>query len=96
MTSTALPRRGLLAAGLALALAPGVSRAAPGRMVGFLSDFDEIDDAAAICRALADAGISLDVVEPLVVDGAAAAAATGTGFLPDEAPFSLTRPKTPA
>ncbi|MFM1959428.1 MAG: hypothetical protein RL588_945 [Pseudomonadota bacterium] len=51
MTS-ALPRRDLLAAGLALTLAPGMARAAPGRMVGFLSDFDEIDDAVAICRAV--------------------------------------------
>ncbi len=52
MASAALPRRGLLAAGLALTLAPGVSRAGPGRMVGFVSDFDEIDDAVAICRAV--------------------------------------------
>jgi S-adenosylmethionine hydrolase len=52
MVSAALPRRGLLAAGLALSLVPGVSRATPGRMVGFLSDFDEIDDAVAICRAV--------------------------------------------
>jgi len=52
MTTAALPRRGLLAAGLALTLVPGVTRAAPGRMVGFLSDFDEIDDAVAICRAV--------------------------------------------
>lgn len=52
MASAALNRRGLMAAGLALALAPGVARAAPGRMVGFLSDFDEIDDAVAICRAV--------------------------------------------
>ena len=45
-------RRDLLAVGLVLSLAPGVARAAPGRMVGFLSDFDEIDDAVAICRAV--------------------------------------------
>jgi S-adenosylmethionine hydrolase len=52
MASAALPRRGLLAAGLALGLVPGASRAGPGRMVGFVSDFDEIDDAVAICRAV--------------------------------------------
>lgn len=52
MTSARPPRRALLAAGLALSLAPGVACAAPGRMVGFLSDFDEIDDAVAICRAV--------------------------------------------
>ena len=52
MPSADLPRRGLLAAGLALSLVPGASRAASGRMVGFLSDFDEIDDAVAICRAV--------------------------------------------
>ena len=46
-------RRGLLAAGLVLPLVAGpVRAAAPGRMVGFLSDFDEIDDAVAICRAV--------------------------------------------
>jgi S-adenosylmethionine hydrolase len=51
-------RRGVLAAGLALGLGvssgvlPGVARASSGRMVGFLSDFDEIDDAVAICRAV--------------------------------------------
>ncbi len=46
-------RRGLLAAGLILPLVAGpVRAAAPGRMVGFLSDFDEIDDAVAICRAV--------------------------------------------
>lgn len=52
MSGSGLPRRGLLAAGLALSLAPGAARAAPGRMVGFLSDFDEVDDAVAICRAV--------------------------------------------
>lgn len=52
MTAPVLPRRGLLVASLALGLAPGMARAAPGRMVGFLSDFDEVDDAVAICRAV--------------------------------------------
>lgn len=52
MSPVGFPRRSLLAAGLALPLAPGLAQAASGRMVGFLSDFDEIDDAVAICRAV--------------------------------------------
>lgn len=52
MSPVGFPRRGLLAAGLALPLAPALAQAASGRMVGFLSDFDEIDDAVAICRAV--------------------------------------------